>query len=137
MTDGSSCAGLRVFAVEDESLVAMQLEDILEELGCEIVGMAMRVGRALEMLGALRAVDVAVLDMNVAGEKVYPVAEYLRSRDIPIVFATGYGRNGIMEEWRDNPILQKPYTGDQVAEAIADAHAARRAAAASRSEPSA
>lgn len=128
MTDGSPCAGLRVFAVEDESLVAMQLEDILEELGCEIVGMAMRVGRALDMLGALRSVDVAVLDMNVAGEKVYPVAEHLRERGIPIVFATGYGRSGIMEEWRDNPILQKPYTGDQVAEAIADAHAARRPA---------
>ena len=118
LTDTPSCAGLRIFAVEDESLVAMQLEDILADLGCEIVGLAMRVPRALAMLDGVSKIDAAVLDMNIAGEKVYPVAERLRDDGVPIIFATGYGISGIAEEWRSWPILQKPYTGDQVERAL-------------------
>ncbi|MBB3998113.1 response regulator [Aureimonas pseudogalii] len=118
MTEQPSCAGLRIFAVEDESLVAMQLEDILADLGCEIVGLAMRVPRALAMLDGSPKIDAAVLDMNIAGEKVYPVAERLRDGGVPIIFATGYGVSGIAEEWRSWPILQKPYTGDQVESAL-------------------
>jgi len=118
MTEPPSCVGLRIFAVEDESLVAMQLEDILGDLGCEIVGLAMRVPRALAMLDGAPQIDAAVLDMNIAGEKVYPVAERLRDEGVPIIFATGYGVSGIAEEWRSWPILQKPYTGDQVESAL-------------------
>ncbi len=112
--------GLRIFAVEDESLVAIQLEDILEDLGCVVAGFAMRVDRALEMLDATPAIDAAILDMNIAGVKVYPVAERLRERRIPIVFATGYGLNGIEAEWHVYPILQKPYTVDQIGRALAE-----------------
>ena len=118
MTEPPSCAGLRIFAVEDESLVAMQLEDIFEDLELKLVGFAMRVPRALEMLANLPEIDIAVLDMNIAGEKVYPVAERLRDEGVPIIFATGYGVSGIAEEWRSWPILQKPYTGDQVESAL-------------------
>lgn len=122
-------SGLRVFAVEDESLVAMQLEDIFEDLELKLVGFAMRVPRALEMLANLPEIDIAVLDMNIAGEKVYPVAEQLRERGVPIVFATGYGRGGLLDEWQVHPVLQKPYTGAQVADAIRDARRNRRPAA--------
>lgn len=106
--------GLRVFVVEDESLVAMQLEDMLEDAGCELIGLAMRVNRALEMLEGDPAIDVAILDVNIGGDKVYPVAERLRGLGVALIFATGYGRAGVEDEWQDSQILQKPYTWAEV-----------------------
>lgn len=116
--DGRTLEGVRVFVVEDESLVAMQLEDMLLDFGCEIAGLAMRVARAREMIGANLEADIAVLDVNIAGETVYPIAELLRSLQIPIVFATGYGRTGVVEDWQSCPILQKPYTEREMAAAL-------------------
>ena len=118
MNEPGGLEGLRIFAVEDESLVAMQLEDILDELGCVVAGLAMRVDRAQSMLDAVPDIDAAILDMNIAGVKVYPVAERLRERNVPIVFATGYGLEGIETEWRVFPVLQKPYTAEQIARAL-------------------
>lgn len=117
--DATKLQGLKVFVVEDESLVAMQLEDMLLDLGCDLVGMAMRVVRALELVESAARIDVAVLDVNIAGDKIYPVAELLRSKGVPIVFATGYGRAGVEPEWQSYEILQKPYTANEVAEKIA------------------
>ncbi|WP_062222069.1 response regulator [Aureimonas sp. D3] len=121
MTEPKGLEGLRIFAVEDESLVAMQLEDILDELGCVVAGLAMRVDRAQAMLDSEPGIDAAILDMNIAGVKVYPVAERLRARNVPIVFATGYGLEGIEMEWRVFPVLQKPYTAEQIARALLQA----------------
>jgi CheY-like chemotaxis protein len=118
MADTAPHEGLRIFAVEDESLVAMQLEDILDDLGCVVAGFAMRIDRAQDMLDAAPGIDAAILDMNVAGVKVYPVAERLRALNVPIVFATGYGLDGIDPEWRIYPVLQKPYTTEQIARAL-------------------
>lgn len=112
--------GLKVFIVEDESLVAMQLEDMLMDLGCDVVGMAMRVKGAHEMIDAGLCADVAILDVNIGGDKVYPVAARLREAGVPIVFATGYGRSGVEEEWQSCPILQKPYTSEQVENSIGE-----------------
>ena len=111
--------GLKVFVVEDESLVAMQLEDMLADFGCDLVGLAMRVNRAMEMLSKVEEVDIAVLDVNIGGDKIYPVAEYLRERGVPIVFATGYGRAGVEPDWQSCEILQKPYTATEVAAKLA------------------
>ncbi len=111
--------GLKVFVVEDESLVAMQLEDMLMDFGCDLVGLAMRVNRAMDMLATVAEIDVAILDVNIGGDKVYPVAEALRARHIPIIFATGYGRAGVEPEWQSYEILQKPYTALEVGETIA------------------
>lgn len=86
--------GLRVLVVEDEALVALQLEDMLADLGCAIIGPASRVCQALNLLSGQR-VDAAVLDLNVAGELVYPVADALASRTLPYIFATGYWRRGV------------------------------------------
>ena len=119
--------GLKVFAVEDESLVAMQLEDMLYDFGCEVVGVAMRLNRALEMAAALSEIQCAVLDVNIGGDKVYPVAERLRDRSVPIVFATGYGRVGVNAEWQFCPIVQKPYTAGELAAHIAAAMQGARA----------
>ncbi|MCQ8783936.1 response regulator [Mangrovibrevibacter kandeliae] len=115
VTETSALEGLRVLVVEDESLVAMQLEDMLLDLGCAVVGPAMRLSRALEM-AAEAGIDIAILDVNLGGERVYPVAQMIRDRKIPIVFATGYGRAGVDAVWHDCPILQKPYTENQLAE---------------------
>lgn len=116
--DAAKLEGLKVFVVEDESLVAMQLEDMLLDLGCDLVGLAMRVGRALEMVETTPRIDVAVLDVNIGGDKIYPVAELLRSKGVPVIFATGYGRAGVEPEWQSCEILQKPYTANEVAEKI-------------------
>ncbi|MEX6508895.1 response regulator [Jiella sp. M17.18] len=117
--DGScDLTGVKVFIVEDESLVAMQLEDMLLDLGCDVVGLAMRIKGAHEIIDSGIPIDVAILDVNVSGETVYPVAERLCSSGVPIVFATGYGREGVEERWHGCQILQKPYTLQQIETSI-------------------
>jgi CheY-like chemotaxis protein len=118
-------AGLSVLIVEDETLVAMLLEDMLADLGCEIAGSASTVAAALDMLDTAAA-DVA-LDLNLGGESCYPVAEALAARGAAIIFATGYGDARVEEPWRDGPILQKPFGEDQFARALAAAIAERPA----------
>jgi two-component SAPR family response regulator len=100
--------GLRVIVVEDETLLAMLLEDMLAELGCEVLWTAHRVGKALDLV-AHSEPEAAVLDVNIAGDEVYPVAQALAERNIPFIFATGYGARGLDEVWRSRPIVQKPF----------------------------
>lgn len=113
-----------VFIVEDEALVALNLEDMLMELGFEIAGQAMRLDAALRQVEGGVGAGVAILDVNLAGTPVFPVAEKLVERGIPIVFATGYGRAGLPDEWRDRPVLQKPYTLEEVATVLGQIEAA-------------
>ena len=96
------------------------LEDILLELGCRVVGPAMRLEEADQLFEDACAADAAILDVNLSGKQVFPLAERLAARGLPIVFATGYGRSGLPEIWQQNPVLQKPYTSDQVAAALAE-----------------
>jgi len=105
----SRLAGLHVLAVEDESLVAMWLEDLLTDLGCLVVGPANTINAALALLDQ-QPVDAAVLDINIAGEKVFPVADRLTALNVPFVFATGYGLSGVQEPHAHRPVIQKPYT---------------------------
>jgi two-component SAPR family response regulator len=109
--------GLGVIVVEDETLVAILLEDMLTELGCAVLGTAQRVAKAVDLVRKTTP-DAAVLDVNIAGEEVYPVAEALAARDIPFVFATGYGIRGLDDSWRDRPIVQKPFQVEQLARAL-------------------
>lgn len=113
----TALAGRRIMIVEDESLVAMLLETILEDLGCEAIGPAGSVTEGLE-LAARSSIDAALLDVNVAGTLVFPVAQALRDRGIPFVFSTGYGEGGLPEEWRGNPTIQKPFTEVTVHDAL-------------------
>lgn len=113
--------GLSVFVVEDEALVALNLEDILVDLGCKVVGPAMRLERAEAMVDQGMQADVAILDVNVAGTMVFPFARRLAAAGMPLVFATGYGRSGLPEEFGTRPILQKPYTTDDVRAGLAEA----------------
>ena len=111
-------AGRRVLIVEDESLVAMLLETILEDMGCAPVGPAATVDEGLRMISEGAAVDAALLDVNVAGKQVFPIAEALRERGVPFVFSTGYGEGGLPDEWRGQPTLQKPFTEAAVRDAL-------------------
>ena len=110
-------AGRRVLVVEDEALVAMLLETILEDMGCMAVGPAATVDEGLRM-AADEAVDAALLDVNVAGRQVFPVAQALKDRGVPFVFSTGYGEGGLPDEWRGQPTLQKPFTEAAVRDAL-------------------
>ncbi len=121
----SNLEGLRVFVVEDEFIVLIMLENMLAELGCEIVGSASRLAQALGMISD-RAIDAAVLDINLGGTEVYPVAEALAARNVPIVFSTGYGYAGVSAPWRSRPILQKPFHPHQLAAALTQARAKAR-----------
>jgi DNA-binding response OmpR family regulator len=108
-------AGLRVFLVEDETLVAMLLEDMVTDLGGQVIGSASRLSRALEIVADPAAgIDLAVLDVNLGGEEAFPVATLLAERGIPFVFSTGYGNAGLPPDWRSRPTLQKPFTQEQV-----------------------
>jgi CheY-like chemotaxis protein len=109
--------GLRVFVVEDEFAVLLMLEDILAEFGCEVAATASRLDAALTAAVG-EAFDAALLDINLAGELVYPVAETLLARKVPIVFATGYGVAGVSEAWRHCPVLQKPFRPSELADAL-------------------
>ena len=108
-----SIKGLRLFVVEDEALVAMLLEDTLAELGCVVVDLAASVQEALGRLTHTVA-DGAVLDVNIGGEKVFPVADALVERGIPFVFATGYGRAGLDHRYAAAPVLTKPYSQQEL-----------------------
>lgn len=87
----------------------MLLEDMLLDFGCDVVGPAARLATALEMAEG-ESFDVAILDVNVAGEPIYPVAETIARRALPLIFSTGYGGAGIREPFRDRPVVQKPFS---------------------------
>lgn len=110
--------GRRVLVVEDESLVAMLLETILEDMGCTPVGPASNIDDGEAMARDTTGLDAALLDVNVAGRQVFPVAEALRARGVPFVFSTGYGEGGLPDEWRGNPTIQKPFTESAVRDAL-------------------
>ncbi len=114
-------AGRRVLVVEDESLVAMLLETILEDMGCVPVGPAATVDEGLQLANDGEPVDAALLDVNVAGRQVFPIAEALKARGVPFIFSTGYGEGGLPDEWRGLPTLQKPFTEAAVRDALLNA----------------
>ena len=100
--------GLRVLVVEDEAMIAMLIEDMLTDFGCAMLGPAADMTRALAMIEEARF-DLAILDVNLGGERTMSIAGVLRSKGIPFVFATGYGVSGINDEFKDQPVLTKPF----------------------------
>ena len=109
--------GLRVLVVEDETLVAMLIDEYLADFGCDIVFSGRRIGKTLHALKNLE-VDAAVLDVNVAGESVSPVAEILEQQKVPFIFASGYGVKGVDERWSSRPVLQKPFSAKELHTAL-------------------
>ena len=111
-------SGRRVLIVEDESLVAMLLETILEDMECIPVGPASNIDDGEILARDTENLDAALLDVNVAGRQVFPVAEVLKARGVPFVFSTGYGEGGLPEEWRGQPTIQKPFTEAAIRDAL-------------------
>jgi DNA-binding response OmpR family regulator len=112
-----SAKGLRIFLVEDEALIRMMVIDMIEELGHTIAGEAGKIDQAVE-LAQSTDFDIAILDVNLDGSLITPVAELIEARGLPIIFATGYGAWGVPEEFQDCPALQKPFELNALAAAI-------------------
>jgi CheY-like chemotaxis protein len=118
VSEPPATAGLRILLVEDEAMVAMIIEDTLNDLGCEIVGPMSNIERALAAARTTERIDGAFLDVNLRGELVYPVAEALAARGVPFAFVTGYGEKGIDARFRDAPVLSKPFLPETVEQLV-------------------
>lgn len=115
---------LSVLVVEDESLVAMNLETILLDLGHTVIG---PISSLIDLDAALETgfqADVAILDINIAGEEIYPHARRLQALGIPLMFASGYGASGICEDFLGHTVVAKPYTERDIAGGLSAVRAA-------------
>ena len=101
-------------------MVSMMLEDMLSDLGCEVVGPAASLNSGLRLARSAE-VDAAVLDVNLAGEKAFPIADVLAERGVPFVYATGYGRAGLRDDDAGRPVVQKPYSVQELARNLREA----------------
>ena len=118
MNDGEDLAGLRVLIVEDEFLLAMELETLVEGGGCTAVGPASSVGQALALIDGEEP-DVALLDVNLKGERATPVAAALQQRGVPYVLITGYSDAQLSEpELRRAPRVDKPVSSRALTRAV-------------------
>ena len=111
-------SGRRILVVEDDFFVADEVTHGLRRHGAEVVGPAPTVAAALALLDGTAALDGAALDVNLGGEMVYPVAEALRRRGVPFVFATGYEAAAIDEGFAAMPVCMKPVSARRLAEAL-------------------
>jgi CheY-like chemotaxis protein len=111
--NSSSDAQKRVLVVEDEYLIRMLLEDMLADLGYSV---AAAVGTVAEASAFASSGDfnAAILDVNLDGQEIFPVADILARRSLPFVFVTGYGERSLPERYRDRPALQKPFQAEQL-----------------------
>ena len=109
--------GLKVLIVEDEAMITMLLEDMLSDLGHHVSGTSSKMSDA-EVLVSKNEADLAILDVNLAGQETYTLAETLAARGVPFIFATGYGTDGIRGNWPGVPVLQKPFQIRELAAAI-------------------
>ena len=120
----------RVLVVEDESLVAMMLADMLGDLGCSVVGPLGTRTQALQAVTDGEPVDLALLDVNLGGDSVYEVAEALRRRRVPYAFVSGYGAAGIDSRHAGVPVLAKPIEPALLARLVSEVLGAREGSAA-------
>ena len=109
--------GGSVFLVEDEVMIRMMVADMLEELGYKVAAEAGDITEALRLAQATEF-DIAILDVNVNGKVISPVADVIKAKGCPFIFATGYGSSGLPEEYRDRPALQKPFQLETLARMI-------------------
>ena len=112
--------GGSVFLVEDEVMIRMMVADMLEELGYSVAAEAGEINEAIR-LAETTEFDIAILDVNVNGKVISPVADVIQARNRPFVFATGYGAQGLPEEFRNRPTLQKPFQMETLAQMITTA----------------
>jgi DNA-binding response OmpR family regulator len=107
----------RAFVVEDEYFVLLDIKDALTRLECDLVHAAGSLNEAIEWAGKVEA-DFALIDVNIKGEKVYPVAKILRRRALPFIFCTGYDQVHLDPEWADYTVIYKPFSVEELAAGI-------------------
>lgn len=110
--------GKRILVVEDEALIAVMVEDMIADMGGETVGPAATIEEAMRLAEA--ELDGAILDVNVRGERIDPVAERLMARGVPVLFATGYGEVKL-PSGASPTVIDKPYTQDKLSRGLAAA----------------
>ena len=123
MNNNSALAGLKVLVVEDEMMVSMLIEDMLTDMGCVVIGPASRLDEAIGLAKA-GGVDCAVLDVNLGGQPIFPLADILRAQGCPFAFATGYGDAGLRPADKGTAVLQKPFREGDLARVLGELRAA-------------
>jgi CheY-like chemotaxis protein len=118
--ESADLTGRRILLVEDSPVVGPFTAELLEELGCEVVGPAPNMAAARELIEA-GGYDAALMDVHIRGERVFPLCEVLEAKRLPFVLTSGYADWQMPDKWADRPRLQKPYTLDEVGQALADA----------------
>jgi DNA-binding response OmpR family regulator len=116
MTAARPAAG-SVFLVEDEAMIRMMVADMLEELGYRVAAETSEIGEAMKLAQSAEF-DIAILNVNVKGKVISPVAELIQARSRPFIFVTGYGSSGLPKEYRGRPALQKPFQIETLAKMI-------------------
>ena len=106
-------SGRRVLVIEDEMLIIMMIEDMLGDLGCDSIAVASKIDPALSLIAG-QDFDTAMLDMNLNGLESYPIADALTAREVPYFFSTGNSVSNVKYGYRDQDILKKPFTFEQL-----------------------
>lgn len=110
---------LNVLVLEDEPLISMLTEDMVTELGGKVVGPFARIAAAREhVANGASGINLALLDVNLNGERSTGFARELKTLGVPVVFCTGYDEAGIEEEWRSTPTLRKPFSEPELVKAV-------------------
>ena len=113
-------SGLRIFLVEDEALILMMTAEMVESLGHEVVAEAASIEKAIGPAGDA-TFDLAILDVNLAGSRIDPVAEIIDRRGLPFVFVSGYAGSALPQAFAGRPHVQKPFLASRLQEAIESA----------------
>jgi DNA-binding response OmpR family regulator len=111
--------GVRILVVEDEFLIATLIEDMLHTAGCIVSGPIPRLGEALEAVGR-ETYDAAILDVNLGGDRIDPVARALSCRNVPFAFVTGYGIGSLPGDYAERPHLRKPFKMTDLLNTVSD-----------------
>ena len=121
MANDKTFHGRRVLVVEDDMMIAMMVEDMLIDLGCQVIGPARDMSEAFAFARDAKALDLALLDINLGSEMVFPVADMLRARGIRLIFCSGYGETALRASDSGCAVLRKPSRLHDLAAALADA----------------
>lgn len=111
--------GRRILVVEDSPVVGPFTADLLEDLGCKVVGPAPNMAKARELVETME-IDAAIMDVHIRGERVFPLCELLDARGTPFVLTSGYADWTMPDQWQERPRLQKPYTLDDIRAVLGD-----------------
>ena len=122
-SEKAQLAGKRILVVEDSPVVGPFTADLLGELGCEVVGPAPNMAAAREYIEEAEF-DAALMDIHIRGERIFTLCEALAAKGVPFVLTSGYADWHMPDKWQDRPRLQKPYTLEQIEDALSETLAA-------------